>query len=173
MASLSRAVWRLSRKTTSSLSRTSPLVRHNLRSIPCLLYSSTTKKVSQSEFVIGKQTEVDPARVEEIIKEGSRVPSDTDATDSGYVTHGFHPDPYWDTWTYRIVFFTTISVALVFGPFLLHYAPDATGREWAMKEAQIVLDERRAAGQPVIEPDFIDPSKLVLPESDPEPYRTM
>lgn len=77
MASLSR-VWRIGSKV---LTGSSSLIRPNLRSIPCRFYSSTTKKVEQSEFVIGKQTEIDPARVEEIIKEGTRLESDSDASD--------------------------------------------------------------------------------------------
>ncbi|XP_030828572.1 NADH dehydrogenase [ubiquinone] 1 beta subcomplex subunit 11, mitochondrial [Strongylocentrotus purpuratus] len=168
MASLSR-VWRIGSKV---LTGSSSLVRPNLRSIPCRVYSSTTKKVEQSEFVIGKQTEIDPARVEEIIKEGTRLESDSDASDPTYVTHGFHDDPYWDTYAYRVIFFTTISIVMVFGPAFVHYLPDPTGREWARKEALVVLDERRAAGALVIDPNFIDPSKLVLPEEDPEPLRT-
>nr|XP_054749894.1 uncharacterized protein LOC129255572 [Lytechinus pictus] len=191
MASLGR-VWRIGSKV---LTGSSSIVRPNLRSIPCRVYSSTTKKVEQSEFIIGKQTEVDPARVEEIIREGTRPESESDASDplgfssltivplslfisffflffQTYVTHGFHDDPYWDTYAYRVIFFTTISIVMVFGPAFVHYIPDPTGREWAMKEAQIVLEERRAAGAPVIDPNFIDPSKLVLPEEDPEPLRT-
>lgn len=43
-----------------------------LQKTPFALYSSTSKKVEQSEYVVGKQTEIDPKRVQEIIDEGKR-----------------------------------------------------------------------------------------------------
>ena len=77
MAGICRAGCRFVHKIPSNVT----LVRQNLRLVQCCTYSATSKKV-ESEFVIGKKTEYDPKRVEELIQEDYRDPRITaDITD--------------------------------------------------------------------------------------------
>ncbi|XP_077986359.1 NADH dehydrogenase [ubiquinone] 1 beta subcomplex subunit 11, mitochondrial-like [Glandiceps talaboti] len=162
MASLCRAA-RLSRSLVPHISRNTLLLRPTV--CQQVAWSSTSES-KKSEFVVGKATEVDPARVEEIIKEGEREPTH-DANDPNWVSHGWsETDPINDAWTNGTVFFATISIALVFGTLFIHYMPDITGREWAHKEAEMVLAERERLGQPLIDPNYVDPDSVVLPEND-------
>ena len=69
MAGISRAGCRFVHRIPSN----STLVRQNLKVSLCCAYSSTSKKV-ESEFVIGKRTEYDPKRVEELRREDFRDP---------------------------------------------------------------------------------------------------
>ncbi|XP_070558241.1 NADH dehydrogenase [ubiquinone] 1 beta subcomplex subunit 11, mitochondrial-like [Ptychodera flava] len=149
-----------------------PQISRNARHLRPVVYQpvvfSSTSETKKSEFVVGKATEIDPARVEEIIKQGEREPTD-DVNDPNWVSHGWsETDPALDTMTNRVTFFFTVSIVLVFGTLFMHYMPDTTGRLWAEKEAHIVLAEREAAGLPLIDPNYIDPSNIILPAEDEE-----
>ncbi|KAI4460602.1 nadh-ubiquinone oxidoreductase esss subunit mitochondrial precursor [Holotrichia oblita] len=47
------------------------------------------------------------------------------------------------------------------------YIPDYNLRDWAQREAFLELRRREAQGLPLVDPNLIDPSKIVLP-SDSE-----
>ncbi|XP_074537826.1 NADH dehydrogenase [ubiquinone] 1 beta subcomplex subunit 11, mitochondrial [Halichoeres trimaculatus] len=80
--------------------------------------------------------------------------------------HGFSSDPEVDEWNMRTAFFCGISVALVFGGFFLAYLPDHTS--WVRREAERVIVEREKAGLPLIDPDYYDSSKIILPTAGEE-----
>ncbi|CAJ1055219.1 NADH dehydrogenase 1 beta subcomplex subunit 11%2C mitochondrial [Notolabrus celidotus] [Xyrichtys novacula] len=75
--------------------------------------------------------------------------------------HGFSSDPEVDLWNMRMVFFCGISVAFVLGGTFLAYLPDETS--WARREAENLIVEREAAGLPLIDENYYDPSKIILP----------
>lgn len=150
----------------------SQVVRPCLKNLPASSYSSTSKNVKQSEYVIGKPTEVDPKRVEEIIEEGRRAYDEqNDINSPYYLTWGFDAkDNFVDLWSKRIIFFFGVSVVLVLGPVYYHYLPDPKNRKWSHQEAHRVLKERREAGLPLIDPDFVPRDKIILPDDEEEAH---
>uniref|UniRef100_A0A8D0BKK6 NADH dehydrogenase [ubiquinone] 1 beta subcomplex subunit 11, mitochondrial n=1 Tax=Salvator merianae TaxID=96440 RepID=A0A8D0BKK6_SALMN len=82
--------------------------------------------------------------------------------------HGFDDDPVVDAWNMHLVFFFGISVAIVLGSAFLRYMPDYRLKEWAIREAERLIKEREAQGLPVLDPNYYDPSKIILPPEDEE-----
>ncbi|KAJ1095648.1 hypothetical protein NDU88_000807 [Pleurodeles waltl] len=80
--------------------------------------------------------------------------------------HGFSDDPHVDLWNMRLAFFTGISLCIVLGSVFVRYLPDRGLREWARREAEKKIREREALGLPLIDIDYYDPSKLVLPTDE-------
>ncbi len=169
MAALVRG-WRVGCRlfSVSVLQRSAPLVKAHIPAVPFRVYSSTSKKVNQSQYVTGKRTEVDEQRVKEIREEGLKDPSLTDPNDPSYVSHGFHDDPHIDLLSYRMIFFVGISIMMVIAPLYVHYLPERNGRIWARRQAEMVIEERRKKGLPLISAEFCDLEKLVLPSDEEE-----
>ncbi|XP_026187974.1 NADH dehydrogenase [ubiquinone] 1 beta subcomplex subunit 11, mitochondrial [Mastacembelus armatus] len=83
--------------------------------------------------------------------------------------HGFSKDdPVVDEWNMRVGFFFGISVALVIGGTFIHYLPDHGMRQWARREAEHLILQREKEGLPVIEENYYDPSKIILPTAQEE-----
>ncbi|KAM4611091.1 NADH dehydrogenase [ubiquinone] 1 beta subcomplex subunit 11, mitochondrial [Polymixia lowei] len=82
--------------------------------------------------------------------------------------HGFSSDPVVDEWNMRIAFFFGISVALVIGGTFIHYLPDHGMRQWARREAERLVKQRELEGLPLIDENYYDPSKIVLPGAGEE-----
>uniref|UniRef100_A0A8C5MUY3 NADH dehydrogenase [ubiquinone] 1 beta subcomplex subunit 11, mitochondrial n=1 Tax=Leptobrachium leishanense TaxID=445787 RepID=A0A8C5MUY3_9ANUR len=80
--------------------------------------------------------------------------------------HGFSTDPHVDKWNMRMVFFCGISMSLVLGSVFLHYLPDHGMRQWARREAERQLKRKEALGLALIDHNYYDPDKLVLPPQD-------
>ncbi|XP_078520847.1 NADH dehydrogenase [ubiquinone] 1 beta subcomplex subunit 11, mitochondrial [Lissotriton helveticus] len=80
--------------------------------------------------------------------------------------HGFSEDPHVDVWNMRLAFFTGISLCIVLGSVFVAYLPDRGLRQWARREAERKVKEREALGLPLIDVDYYDPSKLVLPADE-------
>ncbi|KAH1180614.1 NADH dehydrogenase [ubiquinone] 1 beta subcomplex subunit 11, mitochondrial [Mauremys mutica] len=82
--------------------------------------------------------------------------------------HGFHPDPELDVWHMRLAFFFGISLCIVVGATFVHYLPEHGMRTWARREAERLLKERERLGLPLLDSNYFDPSKLVLPDEEEE-----
>ncbi|KAM7412358.1 hypothetical protein PAMA_022036 [Pampus argenteus] len=82
--------------------------------------------------------------------------------------HGFSSDPVVDEWNMKVAFFLGISVALVIGGTFIHYLPDHGMREWARREAERVILQKEKEGLPLIEENYYDPNKIVLPTAGEE-----
>ncbi|XP_060618751.2 NADH dehydrogenase [ubiquinone] 1 beta subcomplex subunit 11, mitochondrial [Anolis sagrei] len=82
--------------------------------------------------------------------------------------HGFDDDPAIDLWNMRLAFFFGISVVIVLGTTFLCYLPSDGMRNWARREAERKIKEREALGLPVLDSNYYDPSKIVLPLEDEE-----
>ena len=75
MAGICRTGCKFASRISRPSSNAFALRKQSLLVSQCCAYSSTSKKVDQqSEFVIGKRTEVDPKRVEELRQEDFRDP---------------------------------------------------------------------------------------------------
>merc|ERR1712131_26542 len=77
--------------------------------------------------------------------------------------HGFHADPEVDVINMKIAFFFSVSICLVIGGTFVHYLPDHGMRQWARREAERVIKLKEAEGLPLIEENYYDPSKIILP----------
>ncbi|KAI4897147.1 hypothetical protein NFI96_015196 [Prochilodus magdalenae] len=82
--------------------------------------------------------------------------------------HGFSSDPFVDEWNMRLAFFFGISMAIVVGGTFIHYLPDHGMRQWARREAERLIKQREAQGLPLMDENYYDPSKIVLPSSSDE-----
>ncbi|XP_075771076.1 NADH dehydrogenase [ubiquinone] 1 beta subcomplex subunit 11, mitochondrial [Pelodiscus sinensis] len=80
--------------------------------------------------------------------------------------HGFDPDPQVDLLNMRLAFFFGISLCIVVGSTFVHYLPDYGMRQWARREAERLVKERERLGLPVLNSNYFDPSKLVLPDEE-------
>ncbi|XP_061665276.1 NADH dehydrogenase [ubiquinone] 1 beta subcomplex subunit 11, mitochondrial [Syngnathoides biaculeatus] len=82
--------------------------------------------------------------------------------------HGFSSDPVVDVWNMRVGFFFGISVCLVIGGTFVHYLPDHGMRQWARREAERLILQREKEGLPLIDENYYDPQKIVLPNPGEE-----
>ncbi|XP_047429578.1 NADH dehydrogenase [ubiquinone] 1 beta subcomplex subunit 11, mitochondrial [Mugil cephalus] len=82
--------------------------------------------------------------------------------------HGFSTDPVEDEWNMRVGFFLGISVALVIGGTFICYLPDHRMGKWAKREAERLIEIREKKGLPLIDENYYDPSKIVLPSAGEE-----
>uniref|UniRef100_A0A3B1JTS6 NADH dehydrogenase [ubiquinone] 1 beta subcomplex subunit 11, mitochondrial n=1 Tax=Astyanax mexicanus TaxID=7994 RepID=A0A3B1JTS6_ASTMX len=82
--------------------------------------------------------------------------------------HGFSSDPHVDEWNMRLAFFFGVSLVIVVGGTFIHYLPDHGMRQWARREAERLIKEREAAGLPLLDENYYDPSKIILPSSSDE-----
>uniref|UniRef100_UPI0025AE02DF NADH dehydrogenase [ubiquinone] 1 beta subcomplex subunit 11, mitochondrial n=1 Tax=Doryrhamphus excisus TaxID=161450 RepID=UPI0025AE02DF len=100
------------------------------------------------------------------------APSDSHGEVSQYVKnpdyHGFSNDPAVDVWNMRLAFFFGISVCIVLGGTFIHYLPDHGMRQWARREAERVILQKEKAGLPLIDENYYDTNKIVLPSAAEE-----
>ncbi|KAM7134561.1 NADH dehydrogenase [ubiquinone] 1 beta subcomplex subunit 11, mitochondrial [Macrochelys suwanniensis] len=82
--------------------------------------------------------------------------------------HGFDADPVVDLWNMRLAFLFGISICIMVGSTFVHYLPDHGMRKWARREAEQKVKERERLGLPIMDSNYFDPSKLVLPAEDEE-----
>ncbi|XP_077371332.1 NADH dehydrogenase [ubiquinone] 1 beta subcomplex subunit 11, mitochondrial [Festucalex cinctus] len=97
------------------------------------------------------------------------APSESHGEVSNFVKnpdfHGFSSDPVIDEWSMRLAFFFGVSMCLVIGSTFIHYLPDHGMREWARREAERLVVQREKEGLPLIEENYYDPSKIILPSA--------
>ncbi|XP_015261653.1 PREDICTED: NADH dehydrogenase [ubiquinone] 1 beta subcomplex subunit 11, mitochondrial [Gekko japonicus] len=82
--------------------------------------------------------------------------------------HGFDTDPVVDLWNMRLVFFFGFSITIVVGTAFVHYLPERGLVGWSRREAERQIKYREAHGLPLLDPNYYDPSKIVLPPEDEE-----
>lgn len=88
----------------------------------------------------------------------------TTEKDKNWVSYGFDfNSKQEDTNVHNASFFFSVTLCLVFGGFAWAYAPDTHMRDWAQREAFLELRRREKAGCRPIDPNFIDPKKMKLP----------
>ncbi|XP_077577345.1 NADH dehydrogenase [ubiquinone] 1 beta subcomplex subunit 11, mitochondrial [Stigmatopora nigra] len=82
--------------------------------------------------------------------------------------HGFSSDPLVDKWNMRVAFFFGVSVCLVIGGTFIHYLPDHGMRQWARREAERLIIQREKEGLPLMDENYYDCSKIILPSAGKE-----
>lgn len=91
--------------------------------------------------------------------------SDSSKQNDNWVSYGFdYTDKEEDTNVHHASYFFSITLCLVLGGFFWAYAPDAHMRDWAQREAFLELRRREKAGLKPIDPNYVDPKTVVLPD---------
>ena len=62
--------------------------------------------------------------------------------------------------------FIGVKVRLVCGGFLVAYKPDHLGRDWAQREAFLELRRREKLGLPLVDPNYLQLDKIILPSDE-------
>eukprot|EP00095_Tigriopus_kingsejongensis_P002348 maker-scaffold1523_size37540-snap-gene-0.13 protein:Tk02348 transcript:maker-scaffold1523_size37540-snap-gene-0.13-mRNA-1 annotation:"hypothetical protein CAPTEDRAFT_157472" len=84
----------------------------------------------------------------------------------GWQSYGFsYHDKNEDRFRAHYITFVIVSMSMV-TIFWLAYFPDPSCRNWAYREAYLVIREREAKGLPLIAKDLIDPDKMELPAEE-------
>ncbi|KAG5863521.1 hypothetical protein JTB14_030541 [Gonioctena quinquepunctata] len=64
------------------------------------------------------------------------------------------------------IMFASVTMCIVVTGFYWAYMPDFNLRDWAQREAFLELRRREENNLPLIDPNFIDPAKIVLPSDE-------
>uniref|UniRef100_A0A8J2RKA5 NADH dehydrogenase [ubiquinone] 1 beta subcomplex subunit 11, mitochondrial n=1 Tax=Daphnia galeata TaxID=27404 RepID=A0A8J2RKA5_9CRUS len=84
-----------------------------------------------------------------------------------WMNYGFSAtDETEDIATTHLVSFFGITVAIVGTVLAYMYGPDHALRDWAQREAYLLVREREAMGLPHIDPNYTDESTIVLPSEE-------
>ncbi|XP_078678949.1 NADH dehydrogenase [ubiquinone] 1 beta subcomplex subunit 11, mitochondrial-like [Branchiostoma floridae x Branchiostoma belcheri] len=107
---------------------------------------------------------------ETIVRRGDR-PGDLKDEDINWEWRGWSEDPVEDMKNHRAFFFWGISVCLVLMPLYVYYMPERYMRDWVKREGRLEYARRLREGEPLIDPNVVDPAKVILPpeEEVPEP----
>lgn len=89
------------------------------------------------------------------------------ATEKNWVSYGFnYKSKEDDRNALHSVMFVSVTLCLVVGGFYLAYLPDYQLQDWSQREAFLELRRREQNGLPLVDPNFIDPAKIVLPSDE-------
>lgn len=131
-----------------------------LRNLPAVRQVSTSPKKNDTAAATVKEA---------INKQENAIDFSIEAVKKStqWVSYGFdRRDKEWDRQVMRSTFFLSVTMCMVFGGFIWTYLPDPKMRDWAQREAFIVLREREAAGVELISADLIDASLVELPTDE-------
>lgn len=119
----------------------------------CLRLISTSGKNRDTTTVAGSTTE--------------EVREPKTSTKKPFYSYGFDKDSEEDDRNaMHSTFFFAVTMCLVCGGFVYAYQPDYDLNDWAQREAFLELRRREKEGLPLIDPNFIDPSKIELPSDE-------
>ena len=89
------------------------------------------------------------------------------ASQKNWISYGFdYVDMREDRYMAHLSFFCLITVCMVWPGFLLYYWPDFRLHDWATREAFLELERRKKMGLPIIDRNYVDPSKVILPTEE-------
>lgn len=84
-----------------------------------------------------------------------------------WVSYGFSmTDEAEDRHTMHATMFVVVTIVFVLGFTVMAYLPDVRGKDWAQREAYLQIRYREEHGLPLIDPNLIDPSKIILPSDE-------
>ncbi|XP_049857818.1 NADH dehydrogenase [ubiquinone] 1 beta subcomplex subunit 11, mitochondrial [Schistocerca gregaria] len=87
--------------------------------------------------------------------------------EKNWISYGFDmKDKEEDRNAMNSTMFFSVTLCLVVGSFIWAYSPDYQNRDWAQREAFLEIRRREALGLPHIDPNLIDPDKVVLPTDE-------
>ncbi|XP_051841536.1 NADH dehydrogenase [ubiquinone] 1 beta subcomplex subunit 11, mitochondrial [Antechinus flavipes] len=116
--------------------------------------------------VVSPPVEEKPVRVPEVHWQEDPDKEDVNLYEKNPETHGFDEDPFIDMWNMRLVFFFGFSVAIVLGSTFVAYLPDYKMKDWARREAEYLVKLRESQGLPLLDSNYFDPNKIILPEDE-------
>uniref|UniRef100_A0A0U2T6D4 NADH dehydrogenase [ubiquinone] 1 beta subcomplex subunit 11, mitochondrial n=1 Tax=Calanus sinicus TaxID=114070 RepID=A0A0U2T6D4_CALSV len=91
--------------------------------------------------------------------------------ESGWQSKGYdYNDEKLDNEWHRLWMFCLVSIPVIFVTFYC-YLPNRTMRDWAIREAYLVLAEREAAGVEPISRDLVDPEKILAALPSDEEFK--
>jgi NADH dehydrogenase (ubiquinone) 1 beta subcomplex subunit 11 len=83
--------------------------------------------------------------------------SQTASKSKDWVYYGFdETDEKNDRNTTHATFFFSTTLCIIFGGMVWYYQPDFSKRDWAQREAYLVLRRREASGEDLVSPNYID-----------------
>jgi len=89
------------------------------------------------------------------------------AKNEDWITYGFSfKDEETDRITMHLVMFTSITIVMVGGAFVLAYMPDLRAKDWLRRESFLELNRRERLGLPIINPDLVNPADVILPSDE-------
>uniref|UniRef100_A0A131XMJ9 NADH dehydrogenase [ubiquinone] 1 beta subcomplex subunit 11, mitochondrial n=1 Tax=Hyalomma excavatum TaxID=257692 RepID=A0A131XMJ9_9ACAR len=143
------------------------LLRRNL--LPRLAnYYKVTRSAAASISTTPKNKEVPTTTVPDAVSKPPVTAADFADTKPRYwISYGYSTEDYHeDNDAHHILMFTSISVVLCGCVLLFMYAPDFKDEDWLEREASLELDRREKLGLPLVDPNLIDPSRVVLPPEE-------
>ncbi|XP_076170751.1 NADH dehydrogenase [ubiquinone] 1 beta subcomplex subunit NP15.6 [Ptiloglossa arizonensis] len=120
-------------------------------------------------FLVSKDVKVYNTvfRSTSVTKQDKDVPDIPFKQKRTWVSYGFsETNEREDRHYMHATYFSYVTVALIFGAFVLAYLPDPTLRDWAQREAHLQVRYREEHGLPLLDPNLIDPSKFTLPTDE-------
>lgn len=94
-------------------------------------------------------------------EKASDAVSQTSSKAKNWVFYGYDmKDEKNDRNTTHASFFFSTTVCIVFGGMVWYYQPDFTKRDWAQREAYLVLRRRELAGEDPVTANYIDPALM-------------
>lgn len=87
--------------------------------------------------------------------------------EKSWVTYGFDlKNKEMDRNGLHSVMFASVTLCLVVGGIYWIYFPDMNLKDWSQRQAYIELHRREALGLPLLDPNYVDPSKIELPSDE-------
>jgi NADH dehydrogenase (ubiquinone) 1 beta subcomplex subunit 11 len=84
-----------------------------------------------------------------------------------WISYGFdNENEIYDRHTLHVTMFVVVTIVIVLGTTLFAYLPDVKNKDWAQREAYMRLRYREENGLPLIDPNLVDPSKIILPTDE-------
>ncbi|XP_065581015.1 NADH dehydrogenase [ubiquinone] 1 beta subcomplex subunit 11, mitochondrial-like [Artemia franciscana] len=84
----------------------------------------------------------------------------------GYYSWGFDEEKFYDQTLGHTLFFSLFTVGLIVYPLLYMNRPDYSLENWAHREAYLELNRRESEGLPLVDPNYIDPAKVIIPSDE-------
>lgn len=128
----------------------------------CILRRFSPNLVRRQLISTSKNTKSDAVNVSEACK------ADTiQATNKNWVSYGFEvKSKKDDRRVAHAVFFTSITMCIIWGGAYWVYFPDYNLKDWSTRQAFLELRRRERLGLPLIDPNLVDPAKIKLPSDE-------
>ncbi|KAH7974541.1 hypothetical protein HPB49_016507 [Dermacentor silvarum] len=143
------------------------LLRRNLLSRLANLHK-LTRLPNASISTTPKNKEVPTATVPDTVGKPPVTAADFADTKPRYwISYGYSTEDYHeDSDAHHTIMFTGITVVACVCAIAFAYAPDFRDVDWVEREAHLELERREKLGLPLVDPNLIDPSRIVLPSDE-------
>jgi len=84
-----------------------------------------------------------------------------------WISYGFdYVDMKEDRYLAHLIFFSFLVIAVGGAGFLFYYYPDLRLDNWSTREAFLELERRKRLGLPLVDKNYVDPDKVILPTEE-------